>query len=293
MANTAESMLDKCRYYIGYREGPNNDTIYGDWYGLNYQPWCAMFISYCAAKTNNGDIIPKYASCEVGANWFKARGLFNSTPKVGAIVFYGERGGTHTEIVEAVSSSTITTTIGGNTNNDGSANGDGVYRRHVSRSSSSIHGYGHPNYLEDTDMPKRVSLGRSENKTLTQGSWEVISFTTEYSDYGNMHPADGASFVQGPAHYLVTASARISALAEGTTIQTRFVEVTGPGAGTTQKNGPIQEHLVTSGDTFITQTRTGAFCNDDNRVQWHILVANGSANGTLEFADLQANFWAV
>ncbi len=284
-------MLNKCREYIGYKEGYDNDTIFGDWYGLNHEPWCAMFISYCAAKTSNDDIIPRYASCVDGVSWFKARGLFNSTPAVGAIVFYGENGGTHTEIVETVSDSNITT-IGGNTNNDGSANGDGVYRRVVSRGSSRIYGYGHPNYLEDTDMPKRVSLARNEKKTLTKGSWEIISFTTEYSDYGSMHPTDGASFVQGPAHYLVTASAQISGLAEGTTIQTRFVEVTGSGAGTTKKNGPIQEHLVTSGDTFFTQTRTGAFCDKGNRVQWHILVASGSANGTLEAADLQANYWA-
>jgi hypothetical protein len=141
--------------------------------------------------------------------------------------------------------------------------------------------------------PQRVSLARTESKTLTQGTWAIVSYTVEYSDYGSMHPADGASFVQGPAHYVVTASARISGLAEGTTLQTRFVEVTGSGAGTVQKTGPIEEHLVTSGDTFITQTRAGAYCDDGNRVQWHILVANGSANGVLEYSDLQADYWSV
>jgi hypothetical protein len=292
VANTAEAMLDKCRSYIGYREGANNDTMFGEWYGLNYNPWCAMFISYCAAKTDNADIIPRYAACVDGVAWFKNKGQFDSTPSVGAIVFYGPGGGDHTEIVEEVHTSTITT-IGGNTNDDGSSNGDGVYRRVIDRSSTRIYGYGHPTYTKEDDMPKRVSIARNATKSLTQGSWVIVSYDTEYSDGGAMHPADGASFVQGPAHYMATASARISGLAEGTTLQTRFVEVSGPDAGTVQKTGPIEEHLVTSGDTFITQTRTGAYCDNGNRVQWHILVANGSANGVLEYSDLQANYWTV
>ncbi|WP_437764937.1 CHAP domain-containing protein [Sorangium sp. So ce281] len=293
MANTARAMLDKCRSYLGYKENSNNDTMFGEWYGLNHQPWCAMFISYCAAKTKNDDVIPRYASCEIGADWFKVRGQFSSNPTVGSIVFYGARGGTHTEIVEAVDGSTITT-IGGNTNNDGSANGDGVYRRRISRRSISIHGYGHPEYKkEDIDMPKRVSLARKGKMTLKIDSWEVISFTTEYSDHGDMHPADGASFIQGPAHYMATAAAEISGLVKGTTLQSRFVEVTGTGAGTVEKYGPIQEHVVTAGATFITQTRAGAVCDDGNRVQWRIVVADGSVNGILESAEVQAHYWAI
>jgi len=31
--------------YVGYVEGPNNDTVFGKWYGLNNQPWCAMAVS--------------------------------------------------------------------------------------------------------------------------------------------------------------------------------------------------------------------------------------------------------
>jgi hypothetical protein len=30
-----------------YKEGVNNDTKYGKWYGLNNQPWCAMYVSWC------------------------------------------------------------------------------------------------------------------------------------------------------------------------------------------------------------------------------------------------------
>jgi hypothetical protein len=31
--------------YEGYLETGNNDTIFGKWYGLNNQPWCAMSAS--------------------------------------------------------------------------------------------------------------------------------------------------------------------------------------------------------------------------------------------------------
>ena len=59
----------------GYAEGPNNDTVFGKRYGMNHQPWCAMFVSGCfddaglvhlvAASTKKG-----FASCDAGAQWF-------------------------------------------------------------------------------------------------------------------------------------------------------------------------------------------------------------------------------
>lgn len=33
---------------VGYREGSNNYTKYGVWYGQPNSPWCCMFISWCA-----------------------------------------------------------------------------------------------------------------------------------------------------------------------------------------------------------------------------------------------------
>lgn len=31
---------------VGYIEGRGNDTKYGEWFGLNHHPWCAMFASW-------------------------------------------------------------------------------------------------------------------------------------------------------------------------------------------------------------------------------------------------------
>ena len=43
-----DDIVDMAISQLGYTEGPNNDTKYGDWYGLPNQPWCAMFVSWCA-----------------------------------------------------------------------------------------------------------------------------------------------------------------------------------------------------------------------------------------------------
>ena len=59
---------------IGYKEGKNNDTKYGNWYGLPNQPWCAMFISWCANRSGiPTNIIPKFASCTQGFKLFSNR----------------------------------------------------------------------------------------------------------------------------------------------------------------------------------------------------------------------------
>ena len=46
--NNRIDILGVARTQVGYRETGNNNTKYGQWYGLNYNPWCAMFISWCA-----------------------------------------------------------------------------------------------------------------------------------------------------------------------------------------------------------------------------------------------------
>lgn len=64
----------------GYKETGNNDTIFGKWFGLNNQPWCAMFISKCfneggaavlvkGAQTSKG-----FASCDAGLKYFAKKG---------------------------------------------------------------------------------------------------------------------------------------------------------------------------------------------------------------------------
>jgi hypothetical protein len=67
-----KKVMELCKASVGYTEGPNNDTTFGKWYGLNNQPWCAMAASKmyfdagmikAVANTKKG-----YASCDA---WLK------------------------------------------------------------------------------------------------------------------------------------------------------------------------------------------------------------------------------
>ena len=43
------SALQKAISQLGIKESPpeSNNVKYGSWYGQNYQPWCAMFVTWC------------------------------------------------------------------------------------------------------------------------------------------------------------------------------------------------------------------------------------------------------
>ena len=65
-------VIELCEASVNYTEGPNNDTTFGKWFGLNNQPWCAMSASKMyfdagmigtVANTNKG-----FASCDA---WLK------------------------------------------------------------------------------------------------------------------------------------------------------------------------------------------------------------------------------
>jgi len=43
-----EKALAEALRYIGAKEYPagSNKTVFGQWYGVNGVPWCAIFVSY-------------------------------------------------------------------------------------------------------------------------------------------------------------------------------------------------------------------------------------------------------
>ena len=48
--NMREDIIGVALTQVGYDEGYNNYTKYGEWYGLPNSPWCGMFVSWCAAQ---------------------------------------------------------------------------------------------------------------------------------------------------------------------------------------------------------------------------------------------------
>src|SRR4029077_5489472 len=48
-ATTRERALEGAISWLVYPEPPpgSNHTPFGEWYACDYQPWCAMFVTYC------------------------------------------------------------------------------------------------------------------------------------------------------------------------------------------------------------------------------------------------------
>lgn len=108
--------------------------------------WCACFVSWCADQCGyieNG-LVPKFAGCVDGANWFKSNGKWQDRtyePKVGDIIFFDWEGdGTtdHVGIVEKCENGTVYTVEGNS--------GDACKQRQYAVGSSNIYGYGIPAY---------------------------------------------------------------------------------------------------------------------------------------------------
>ena len=169
MAADRKSLVEKATSQIGYKESANNDNIYGRWYGMNNQPWCAMFVSWCAAQCGiSEDIILKFAYVPYGVDFFKKKGRYKPAdgrykPQPGDIVFFGNSD--HVGIVEKVQGSNIIT-IEGNTSAGSSGsqtNGEGVYRRTRSLKGGWTMGYGVPDLEEEEEVNKREIKIKSED----------------------------------------------------------------------------------------------------------------------------------
>lgn len=124
-----------------YKEGKGNDSVFGKWYGLNFQPWCAMFVSYCFNKAGAGSLVAAstskgFASCSAAVAWFKKGKRLISTRNAqpGDIVFMSFAGGGYDHVgivVENDPKAKVLHTVEGNTVNPNGkgdqVNGDGVY----------------------------------------------------------------------------------------------------------------------------------------------------------------------
>ena len=177
-------ILEIARGELGYKEGANNKTKYGAEYGLNYNPWCQMFIWWCANKAGIGiEIIPKTASCPTAYKWFKARSQVvpANDVKSGDIIFFtwdNSNNADHVGIVEVVNGNIITT-IEGNKNN-------AVERRNINKDNRCIFAICRPQYYVETTTEvipavivktKRVNakIGLNMRKEATTNSSVLIT----------------------------------------------------------------------------------------------------------------------
>ncbi|HIU20094.1 MAG TPA: CHAP domain-containing protein [Candidatus Limiplasma stercoravium] len=78
-----EFLLEIARGELGYTEGPNNYTKYGEWSGDAHAEWCAEFVCWCVNEVDRTyltellDVVyPNYSGQNTGRDWFIARGRF-------------------------------------------------------------------------------------------------------------------------------------------------------------------------------------------------------------------------
>ena len=205
--NQRDDIINVALSQVGYREGNysgdysgaddgsyNNYTEYNYWYnnyinsgmpvGGSYAPWCATFVSWCAEQAQiptsilNRSTAAGHTSYYFNVNFYAGGSTlasssdndsyfmgYNYTPKKGDLFF--TRSWSHVGLV-VDSDGTYVTTVEGNTNNDGSADGFGVFVR--TRYVDDLY-FGVPEYVESY-------LGASCTYYASNGQLTVDSATT-------------------------------------------------------------------------------------------------------------------
>lgn len=130
--------LLEARKWLNYREGPDNQTIFGAWYGADHNPWCAMFCSYCVTQVG-GHLRESFCPAIYTKACQSLDGLFvTADPEPGDLALFDWGRDRTIDHVEFFSSwvgnqRQAFKTVAGNTVAEGSAgdqaNGGGVFGR--------------------------------------------------------------------------------------------------------------------------------------------------------------------
>jgi len=166
-----KSMVDIALEQVGYHEknrdgsrGRGNFTQFGAWYGMDGQPWCAMFVSWAADRAGMlNNTVPKHASTSRGAAAYKEKGLYATRasgyiPREGDAIYFS-RGGRmfHVGIVVAFDPETNRVyTVEGNTDN-------AVRIRHYDINNPRIDGYGRNGGTDFGRVPINSTSGTGAN----------------------------------------------------------------------------------------------------------------------------------
>jgi hypothetical protein len=89
-----EAIIEVAKAEVGTIEGPkDNETKYGKWSGVNFQPWCQSFVSWTAFTSGlDPKKYPKTASTVAAADWFKKNNRWadarNDDPTPGDWIYF-------------------------------------------------------------------------------------------------------------------------------------------------------------------------------------------------------------
>ncbi|MFJ5924834.1 LysM peptidoglycan-binding domain-containing protein [Kitasatospora sp. NPDC092948] len=134
--------------------GKYYDTPFGRWYGLNHEPYCDMFVSWCADKGGEAATVGKFAYCPSHVQYFRNKGQWYGSSaafKRGDIVFFSWDGGPtadHVGIVlqDSAPGQQVSTVEGNTARTSGAGQGSGGCVVRKTRPRSSILGVGRPAY---------------------------------------------------------------------------------------------------------------------------------------------------
>jgi hypothetical protein len=89
---SVEAIIEIAKKEVGTIEGPkDNETKYGAWIKVNFQPWCQSFVSWCA-HTAGVAKFPKSASTVAASDEFKKQGRWadarNDDPTPGDWIYF-------------------------------------------------------------------------------------------------------------------------------------------------------------------------------------------------------------
>lgn len=176
---TGTDIVEVALEEIGTKESGNNITKYGEWIGMNGQPWCHSFVSWCGNECGyiSAKIIPKTAACETGRQWFIGHGRYQKAgesyiPKAGDIIYfdYGHEGVSHHVGIVEYAENGIVHTIEGNKSNM-------VRKCRYRLTDSDIMGYGLPEYPEESEVnPGDDSYGSGKVIRLPSGMGSVYTY---------------------------------------------------------------------------------------------------------------------
>lgn len=171
---------------------------YVEWYygkgKTAYTPWCAIFVSWCAAQAGDGSV-QKAASCDTMksncGNYKKSKAYGGSaTPSAGDIVFFSkghsQSDSTHVGIVASVSSSGFSTIEGNAGGKPGYVSNNNSYKF----TDPYVIGYGTTNGEDETSSEEdseeetpTIELDdfTADKSAANTASWHGINFTIDKS----------------------------------------------------------------------------------------------------------------
>jgi hypothetical protein len=148
-SSSADARLEKAQTQIGVKESPanTNKQKFGEWYGANGQPWCAMFCTWCdqlGGKPTTSFVRGSryaYVPYIVSDARYNKYGLsITSAPRAGDLVCYDwARDGEYDHVGIFESGDSVSwTNIEGNTSLSDNSNGGEVMRRERSKNDAAI-----------------------------------------------------------------------------------------------------------------------------------------------------------